>query len=112
MSTVRTQTFFELPSYNGGPVACFTAADGVASVFTTLGIVIGESLEPLGLLTLVDGLVVWGNGGAEGFSVPPLITPAIWNGRFVLEPGEQLFASTNGATTADFYGAGFTLSLP
>jgi hypothetical protein len=30
----------------------------------------------------------------------------------VLEPGETLSISTNGATTADFYAAGFTLTLP
>lgn len=112
MTTVRTQTLFERPSYNGGPLVVFTAPAGVATVIETMGITIGESAEPLGLITLADGLVLWGNGGAQGFSTPPLITVAVWNGRYVLYEDETLSISTNGATTADFYAAGFTLTLP
>jgi hypothetical protein len=113
LTTVRTQTWFEYPSYSGPPLTVFTAPAGQASVITTMGISIGESVEPLGLITLVDGLVLWGNGGPVPLEVaPPLITVAVWQGRYVLEPGEQLFISTNEATTADFYAAGFALTLP
>jgi len=114
MPEVRTQTFFEYPSYSGGPLVVFTAPAGVASVITTMGIVVGEVLTgALALITLADGLVLWGNGGQQAItSIPALIVPAIWQGRYVLEPGETLSIGTNGDTTADFYAAGFTLTLP
>jgi hypothetical protein len=114
MSEVRTQTFFEYPSYSGGPLVVFTAPDDVATVITTMGISVGETLTgALALITLADGLVLWGSGGPVVFTgIPPLITVDVWQGRYVLEPGETLSIGTNDATTADFYAAGFTLTLP
>lgn len=112
MTTVRTETLFERPAYNGGPLEVFTAPVDVATVITTLGISIGESAEPLGLITLVDGLVLWGSGWYQNALAPVLMRTDVWQGRYVLAPGETLLISTNGATTADFYAAGFKLTLP
>jgi hypothetical protein len=112
LPTVRTQTWFEYPSYNGGPLVVFTAPAGQASVLTCMGISIGESVEPLGLITLADGLVLFGWGPAYPSVDPPLFFQGLWDGRYVLEPMETLSISTNGATTADFYAAGYSLSLP
>lgn len=114
MSEVRTETLFEYPAYSGGPLVVFTAPAGVVTVITTMGISVGETLTgALALITLADGLVLWGNGGPVMWTgTPPLITVAVWQGRYVLYEGETLSIGTNGATTADFYAAGFTLTLP
>lgn len=112
MTSVRTETLFELPAYNGGPFVVFTAPAGVQTVITTMGISIGESVEPLGLILLADGLVLWGTGWFQDALKPVLMRTDVWLGRYVLAPTETLSVSTNGATTADFYAAGFSLTLP
>jgi hypothetical protein len=112
VTTVRTQTFFERPSYNGGPLLVYTCPDGEVAVLEYIGIMIGESIEPLGLVTLVDGLVLFAWGPIYPSIDPPAFFPGTWSGKFVLYPGEQLYISTNGATTADFCAAGYTLTLP
>lgn len=110
MSTVRTQTFFERPAYSGAPLLVYTCPAGVVSVLETIGISIGHAITVLAEVTLVDGLVLWAASPLP--SAFDVTYTGVWRGRYVLAPGEQLFIGTNGFTTADFYAAGFTLTLP
>jgi hypothetical protein len=110
VTTVRTVQLAAVASVAGGPVLLYTAPSGLVVVATDIRMTYGVNLlagsgdvrhQPSGAV-----VASFSDDNTDGLNTVQ------YQGRVVLEPGDQLYAETGGGYEVDFFVSGFTLTLP
>jgi len=105
--------------YSHKLIATLLTATNTVYYQAPAGFVVSVKCMTLGWITsgTVDGVSTVLTGSANGVIWSPPFkaaerASALWNGMFVLEPGDTIRASTQATGAVYLYVAGFVLSLP
>lgn len=106
---VYSTRFFRIPAFAGGPTVAFAAPAGFVTIVRTIGIVTGSAATSQSAWVEADdgSKLVW-HFTSGSLTTDPLTT--IFDGRWVMLPGETLATATDTLTTADFWCSGYLLA--